>query len=479
MNEEQKALWHKVENFEIDDPASPFPFSHKLAKENGWSTQFAKRVVHEYKRFVFLGMAAGHAVSPSEAVDQAWHMHMVYTESYWKRFCGEILGRPFHHNPSKGGQDEAAKFTDWYQRTLTSYSYLFGEEPPSDIWPPNGDHHDFVRVDLRANWVVKKPKVKEFWKPSVLIVCGIVAFGCSQVNSTNPLDFRGPEFLAFYAALYACALVVAGLSRSALRKPNDGPASHQLGLNNYQIAYLNGGAVLALNLAVMALVRKGLASIDTKTGRIRTEGGYSNLDDPLQTAVAELTSAGTGRRMSELRQKLEGRLASVGYRLQEMGLLVNDMQAMTAVLVPFLIASLPIVVGMTKIGVGLSRSRPVALLVVFCVVSLVINLIAFCRKPKRSKYGDKVLNDLKSSQQDVLGYAKSPSQAPVDSLMATMAIFGMASLSGTEYSREAKSLQPPAGSSSCSGSTATGCGGDSGGGGCGGGGCGGCGGCGG
>ncbi|MEK6230809.1 MAG: hypothetical protein N2A42_03075 [Luteolibacter sp.] len=33
----------------------------------------------EYKRFVALAMLAGHPVTPSEEVDQAWHLHLVYT----------------------------------------------------------------------------------------------------------------------------------------------------------------------------------------------------------------------------------------------------------------------------------------------------------------------------------------------------------------------------------------------------------------
>src|SRR5262245_3059181 len=118
-------LWKKVEQFQLDTAAAELPFSARLARENNWSPIYAQRVIAEYKRFAFLAVAAGHPVSPSEDVDQAWHLHLTYSESYWKQFCPEVLGRPLHHQPTKGGCDEREKFGDWYRRTLASYREFF------------------------------------------------------------------------------------------------------------------------------------------------------------------------------------------------------------------------------------------------------------------------------------------------------------------------------------------------------------------
>ena len=46
---------------------------------------------------MFLAVVAGHTVSPSVEVDQAWHLHLVYMQSYWREFCGEVLQQPVHH----------------------------------------------------------------------------------------------------------------------------------------------------------------------------------------------------------------------------------------------------------------------------------------------------------------------------------------------------------------------------------------------
>jgi hypothetical protein len=160
------ALWDRIKGFALDDPGSPQPFSQRLARENGWSRHFACRVIEEYKRFCYLAMTAGHSVSPSEDVDQAWHLHLLYTESYWTDFCGEVLGRPLHHGPTRGGADEGAKFHDWYEKTLASYRRVFGAAPPADIWPASqerfADVQAFRRVNTADYWLVPKLRLSLF-----------------------------------------------------------------------------------------------------------------------------------------------------------------------------------------------------------------------------------------------------------------------------------------------------------------------------
>src|SRR5260221_356074 len=75
-------------------------------------------------------------ICPSEDVDAAWHLHLTYTRSYWKRFCGEVLGRQLHHEPTRGGPAENTKHLAMYEATLAVYREAFGEEPPRDIWTP-------------------------------------------------------------------------------------------------------------------------------------------------------------------------------------------------------------------------------------------------------------------------------------------------------------------------------------------------------
>lgn len=91
-------------------------------------------MVEEYRRFALLAATAGHPVTPSDAVDQAWHLHLSYTRDYWERFC-PLLGRPLHHEPTAGGPAEQHRFFDQYADTLLAFEQAFGTVPPADIWP--------------------------------------------------------------------------------------------------------------------------------------------------------------------------------------------------------------------------------------------------------------------------------------------------------------------------------------------------------
>src|SRR4051812_12714825 len=99
-------VWLALETYTIGPNDAALTFAERLARENGWSAAHAERVIGEYKRFCFLAVVAGHTVTPSDAVDQAWHLHLTYSRDYWERFCPSVLGRPLHHEPSGGGAGE-------------------------------------------------------------------------------------------------------------------------------------------------------------------------------------------------------------------------------------------------------------------------------------------------------------------------------------------------------------------------------------
>jgi hypothetical protein len=79
MNTQQIALLQRIQEFQLDDSASNFSFSQRLARENGWTVQYAKSVIDEYKKFIFLAIVSGHPVTPSDQVDQVWHLHLAYS----------------------------------------------------------------------------------------------------------------------------------------------------------------------------------------------------------------------------------------------------------------------------------------------------------------------------------------------------------------------------------------------------------------
>lgn len=161
MTENERELWSRIEKFQIDEAGIGFCFSDRLAIENNWKKEFAIRAIEEYRKFIYLCCVAGHQVTPSDEVDQVWHLHLTFTKSYWKDMCDGVLKKELHHNPTKGGSREKKKFDLCYNQTLDSYFKHFEKKPPADLWPDlntrfqNAKH---VRVDALRNWIIRKPQ---------------------------------------------------------------------------------------------------------------------------------------------------------------------------------------------------------------------------------------------------------------------------------------------------------------------------------
>lgn len=128
-------LWEQIRDFSLDDATAVVPFSQRLSRQQKWSTQFTQRVITEYKRFLYLCVMRPGGAAPSPMVDEVWHLHMTYTQSYWQRLCRELLQTELHHYPSKGGRDETEKHIHWYRQTLEAYEQTFSEKAPDEIWP--------------------------------------------------------------------------------------------------------------------------------------------------------------------------------------------------------------------------------------------------------------------------------------------------------------------------------------------------------
>jgi len=199
-------LWDKLQDFRISQGDEDLTFSKRLARENGWSLSHAGQVYQEYLRFVYLAVAAGHPVTPSEDVDQAWHLHLCYSRSYWQDLCEGILQKPLHHGPTRGGHQEGLRFHEQYQRTLESYRNHFGEEPPADIWPVPamrfGPQNRYVRVNLNESFVLPRKAIyllgaifsasfllsgcfstveramSGYWGNIVIVLLGVLILGC-------------------------------------------------------------------------------------------------------------------------------------------------------------------------------------------------------------------------------------------------------------------------------------------------------------
>ena len=154
-------LMQRITNHLIDDPAVKFSFSRRLARDNNWSHGFALKLIGEYKRFCYLAMVAGHLVTPSDEVDQVWHLHLLYTRDYWDVFCKKVLQSPLHHDPTKGGAEESERFRRYYSLTLESYEREFDQKPSEVYWPDVEKRFStatgFQRINTDNCWIIPRP----------------------------------------------------------------------------------------------------------------------------------------------------------------------------------------------------------------------------------------------------------------------------------------------------------------------------------
>jgi uncharacterized membrane protein YgcG len=169
-----QALWDRITDYTFDPPGTQVSFATRLSRETEWSPERTALAISEYRRFLYLAVRAGHPVTPSQAVDEVWHLHLMSTRQYWDVLCAKVLRLPLHHGPSLGGTAETAKFHHWYQHTLESYVATFGEAPPADLWPAPGrrfDRPSTRAVDTTRYWVIPKPAWPNWMRPSWMRRC--------------------------------------------------------------------------------------------------------------------------------------------------------------------------------------------------------------------------------------------------------------------------------------------------------------------
>lgn len=470
MNAEHFQLYQRIQAFCIDESNAELPFSRRLAKENRWTIEYAQRVIEEYKKFAFLAVVAGHIVSPSDAVDQAWHLHLLFTRSYWEVFCPQVLQLPLHHTPAEGGGHDRDKYIHYYRQTLASYQRFFGNQPPSDIWLPTHirfetDRH--VRINLEQHWIIRRIQFNDAqWRINrgfaalLPFVFSVLLTGCTE--TPNPLNLSGPDFLTLYLQLAVLSVAVAVWLRSRLKRSTQAAITPIPQLNPEEMAYLAGGAEQVVNLAIVNLVQQGCVKPVPATRSFVLQTAPSRQATAIERAVAQLIQKYEKVQQVQIQAPkatdINAQIERLQVRLQNLGLLMSRAQADRVRWLSGLPIWALLLLGLAKVGVGISRGKPVVFLILLCILTGMIGLW-FLKTPRRTPAGDQELRHLQSQ------YRGSPEVA------ISFALLGAEVLVGGELQNLRQSLVPPSSSGSDSGSS--GCSGGS----CGGGGgCGGCGG---
>jgi uncharacterized protein (TIGR04222 family) len=238
-------------------------------------------------------------------------------------------------------------------------------------------------------------------------------------------------------------------------------------LDAYDMAFLAGGKNRALFAAIANLTRYGAIEIDEKEHRLR-RAILSGPAHPFEAGIHQKIMAQPGSTFKDISDQCPDlpEYARIEQRLNELGLLTTE--RWNTCYLPMLIALIGPAIGFIKIGIGIAHGKPVGILVLLSIISLVTALW-FSIRPHRTRRGEAILTRLRaehaSLEREVAAGVNSV--APL-ALPLAVGLFGPSILNGTALAKLDEQLQANAG-----GSMGGGCGG-----GCGGGGCGGCGGCG-
>jgi uncharacterized protein (TIGR04222 family) len=479
MNAEQLRQYQQILDFPLDEPDTHCRFRERLARENRWSASHADRVIAEYRRFALLAVTSGHPVSPSDSVDQAWHLHLLDTRSYWGKFCPEALNHPLHHLPNRGGAAEREKLVDWYRRTLVSYARLFGEAPPQDIWPPAEQRFatasHFVRIDTRSHWLIAKPDCPQ-WLPRLSCTAGfclglglflLLPVGCAlSPDDWEPIDpARYRWFISLMALAIALWLLVrrkaTGTQSPSVReiKPDD--------LDPYEWAYLVDGPKRVLQAALLRLIHLDCVELDAQT-KVLDALPAADPDHGLHPIERRIFLAiGNGCTVSGLHRAEAPLTKPINLHLQDLGLLINPNFLSHYRHLPVWLVSLAAGAVMYWIGHVFSESAETSTLrSVAALMMALYSWVFLSRPPYRSASGTRLVQSLRPWLET--------DELPDDARLLNFARYGVIALNGSALQPMFEQLYPKAARTTTHRQS-----GDGGCGGCGGGGCGGCGGCGG
>ena len=501
--------WRRLEAYEFDDEGASLPFSARLARDNAWTRDFAVRAIAEYRRFCFLALVCEHPVTPSDQVDQVWHLHLQYSRAYWKHFCPEVLQRELHHGPTRGGSDQGKTFDDQYARTRFAYRNWFGHLPPADLWPGAeerfGRDTRWIRINSEDHLLLPHPRrwwrwtrdrlARLFAGLGTIALLLLLASCASDVHDSrphslrdagwNPLDLAGGPFLSFF---WSCCVAVAAAGlltlvlRLRARTAGRGLDAEEPPL--FAAAWLCGGEARTLTTAVARIVERGWGYIETGSRRLIASKGEQRARHPLVRALLDHARS-TRPRAFELLSRppaaLRAPLERVRRRLIDADLIVAKPASFPPEAV--LLALAPLALAAPRIWNAVPAGRPFGHLL---LSALLLSLAGFFAAVIYWKGNSTLTEGGRGWRRDLRRRARwkrgsGSAKSRDEELLLRVAALGFAAVPGTAladlriWEGPMQNGMPAGGQGDTSFSSGGGCGG----GGCCGGGCGGCGGCGG
>ena len=374
MNQE---LWNKILAFEFDNPPSEYGFSTRLANENFWTKEFTSQAILEYKKFMYLAATSEFMVSPSKIIDNVWHQHLIFTQSY-QNFCS-ILGKQIQHIPSTHNREEFEKFKQAKERTLKFYERNFGKQP-KNIWTYN---------DMFESLNLKKSQLKL----RTFIIFGILTFICLTVPAyflLKPVytQIDNPYFIfGFISLTLATLLILEFYNKYKLKKIVSGfdATSFIYNLQPFELVYLKTQKLSNLiNGTVNELVENGTIKVNENNSLELAKSIVTANNSQLQvtSTLAELGTTNYPNLLKKLSTKpifwnipnSMDAFKKYFNKSKKFGLLFYT---------NFAILTLLILLSFTRTVIVILRDKPVIQIVIATIVLVIITIVFLQRLTKQ------------------------------------------------------------------------------------------------
>jgi uncharacterized protein (TIGR04222 family) len=376
--EEHSSLWSAIQQFPLNDPNAEINFSRKLSAKQHWSPSFTERVIEEYRKFLFLCCISPNGASPSQAVDEAWHLHLTYTRSYWIDLCKNTLNKDIHHHPSRGGDEEDHKHHDWYAETLEQYQSVFESPPPIDIWPPP--------LNRKASISEPVPVIRNNVLALIVILLLFPSlFIYFKHGIFFPFSLTGPQFLVFLPILVLSSILCYILVQNEKFKhfPALADTWFPEEATAFETAQFLYGKKRAMQTAIVDLIRRNLLVLTTDKLFLLYPGRYIKTDNEKNPLMASFLRE---ERSSVTYDSIMEHWQPEDYdTLQQLHELANRKESFFKKY-HFLI--IPFVIGITRFFQGMVNHKPVSFLLLEMIALLIVTSLmvkAFSRKAAMSK----------------------------------------------------------------------------------------------
>lgn len=374
MNQE---LWNKILAFDFDNPPSEYEFSTRLANEKFWTNEFADQAILEYKKFMYLATTSEFMVSPSEIIDNVWHQHLIFTQSY-QDFCN-ILGKQIQHIPSTHNREEFEKFKQAKERTIKFYERDFGKQP-KNIWTYN---------DMFESLNLEKAK----FKLRTFIIFGILAFICLTAPAyflLNPIyvQIDNPYFIfGFIALTFATLLILEFYNKTKLKNIVSAfdETSFIFQLQPFELVYLKTQKLsTVINGTVNELVDNGTIKVNENNSIELAKSNATISNSQLQVTSA-LTELGTTHYPNLLRKLTTKPIFwNIPNSMDAFRKYFNKSKKFGLLYYTnFTILTLLVLLSFTRIVTGILRDKPVTQIVIATIVLVIITVVYLQRLTKQ------------------------------------------------------------------------------------------------